>query len=400
MRTLTILFTLVALCSFARAAGKVSQVVVYGDRAQVTRVTPASCQKGLAKFSGLPSTLDTNTLRASAKGAQVLGVTWKEEASGPREKAKALQKKIKALDVKIVAQSAIVSATYSTGSRLGDLRQHMKRVWGVQARGKRPAIGSWNGALDLLRKERLANQKRRREAQSRTREFNRERAELYRQMGQLNRQRRRTTYQARVMLRCKGGSPQVELNYVVPGATWRVSYQARADTQGRKVTLVAQAIIQQGTGEDWENVKLAVSTANLRRKNTPPSLRRMRVSTYEPVSKKKILQRRFERRRHLKAKVSGGTLATGKKDQGGKTGKEPGLAMQLPAARRVTIPSDGREVLVTLASVTRRANFAYETVPKLFPFVYHRLELHNPFGFPMMPGPIALYRNGTFTGRT
>ncbi|MBW2733282.1 MAG: DUF4139 domain-containing protein, partial [Deltaproteobacteria bacterium] len=38
--------------------------------------------------------------------------------------------------------------------------------------------------------------------------------------------------------------------------------------------------------------------------------------------------------------------------------------------------------------------------PKLFPFVYHRLELHNPFGFPMMPGPIALYRNGTFTGRT
>ena len=48
----------------------------------------------------------------------------------------------------------------------------------------------------------------------------------------------------------------------MPGATWRVSYQARASQGGKRVQVIAQAIVQQGTGEDWSNVRLAVSTAD------------------------------------------------------------------------------------------------------------------------------------------
>ena len=71
MRTLTILTTLVALCSVSRAEGKISQVVVYSDRAQGTRVTPARCDKGFAEFNGLPSTLDTHMLQHSTHGRRM-----------------------------------------------------------------------------------------------------------------------------------------------------------------------------------------------------------------------------------------------------------------------------------------------------------------------------------------
>ena len=388
--------SLLALCLLLGAApahaATMDSVVVYRDRAQVTRSLVADCAAGEVHFSGLPSTLDPKTFWGSLSGGAgtVVGLTHTEEVSGPRPEAKKLQKQIRALDVRLVALVRQRQAAAASARKLSSFRTHLTRVWGHQATGTRAPTRNWDQALDLLRQRALADNRVQRQALVAERGLRRQRNELSTKLVLIQRKSRRTTYRVTAMLKCTGRRT-VHLSYVVPGATWSVAYQFRADPRRRKVTLVAQAIVQQGTGEDWQKVELAVSTANLQRKNDPPNVQKMNISTQKPADTRKILTRRFEHRRHLT--TSKVTAARGPRTQ------PQGLAMRLRAARKVTVPSDGRRVVVELTRRTVVGDYTLETVPKLYPYVYRKAAIKNPFAFTMLPGPVEIYNGNAFVGR-
>jgi uncharacterized protein (TIGR02231 family) len=390
----------------AQTAAPITSVVVYSDRAQVTRTQTVDCAAGSAVFAGLPSTLEQKTLWAALQNStagSVVGVSAIEEPSGPRPRAEQLQQQIRTLDEQNAQQTSIVEVQGALELKLSSMRDHMVSVWSHQATEAKPPVGSWDSALDLIRQQSLAAAEKRRKAQAQQRELYRQRAQLVADLQLVEQERRRTTLRVTAHLKCTGRQA-VQLSYVVPHATWRIGYQVRVEAGG-KLTVVAQAIVQQGTGEDWNQTALAVSTANLQRQNFPPEVGRMQVSTYKPADTRKILTRRFEQREHLKAstddsKKSGGGGAPSGGETAAAAASEPGLAMQLPAAGRITVPADGRQVVVTLERRTQQAKLDLETVPKLFPFVYRRALLRNPFSFPMLPGPVELFRGRAFIGRT
>ena len=400
IRPTLVTLTLACLTLWAAAAlagAPMESVVVYRDRAQVTRSQKVDCAGGEAHFTGLPSTMDAKTLWGSLSGGPgtVVGLTHTEEATGPRPEAKSLQKKIRALDVQMVDLSRQRSAAAASARKLSSFRSHMIRVWGHQATGKKAPTRGWDQALDLLRARALAASSRQRAANVKRRALQRQRNELSTKLALIRRKQRRTTYKVTAMLRCTGRRT-VQLSYVVPGATWRVSYQFRAHPRRRKVTLVAQAVVKQGTGEDWKNVELSVSTANLQRKNIPPSIQPMRISTNKPRDTRKVLTRRFEHRRKLTAKAPSGAAA--QPGPAARTQRQ-GLAMRLRAARKVTIPSDGRRVVVELTRRTVSGDYSLETVPKLYPYVYRKVSINNPYAFTMLPGPVEIYKGNAFVGR-
>lgn len=53
----------------------------------------------------------------------------------------------------------------------------------------------------------------------------------------------------------------IKLSYLVPYARWQPMYKAELDTGTQQVKLTRMAMIAQKTGEDWNNVKLTLSTA-------------------------------------------------------------------------------------------------------------------------------------------
>ena len=389
--TILVVLCLVAGPAAARPpSGKISSVVVYADRAQVTRARAADCRRGKVEFTGLPSTLDTRSLRATAKGqGRVLGLTWREQATPHEAQVSALLKKIKAVEqqmVRVKHQAAMASATRE---KLQSFKGHLWRAWGRQAAGATPPVKTWNAALDLLRAEALTTARSHQAQGARLLELEQQMARLKGESGALEQSRRRTTLTVSALLSCRGVLP-VSLSYLVPGATWRVAYQARATLAGGKVTLVAQAVVQQGTGEDWQGVELAVSTVNLQRSNLPPRIKALVVRASEPVKETKVLERRTTSRRHL-ALASGVKLAA-------TTGRPSGPTLRLRASASASIPGDGRQVLVPLARARPTSRLALEAVPKLLPLVYHRLTVDNPFPFTMLEGPVSIYRDNTFIG--
>ncbi|MET7656985.1 DUF4139 domain-containing protein [Streptomyces sp. NPDC005486] len=79
------------------------------------------------------------------------------------------------------------------------------------------------------------------------------------------------------------GDAEVELEYGVPGAVWVPAYRLthrQGESSGR---LVLRASVAQRTGEDWTGVRVALATADLRRRTDLPRLRSIRIGRRQPA---------------------------------------------------------------------------------------------------------------------
>ncbi|MDX3846805.1 DUF4139 domain-containing protein [Streptomyces europaeiscabiei] len=76
---------------------------------------------------------------------------------------------------------------------------------------------------------------------------------------------------------------EVEVEYGVPGAVWVPTYRLthrQGEGTGR---LVLRASVAQRTGEDWTGVRIALATADLRRRTDLPRLRSVRIGRRQPA---------------------------------------------------------------------------------------------------------------------
>ncbi|MFD8740216.1 DUF4140 domain-containing protein, partial [Streptomyces sp. NPDC059618] len=73
------------------------------------------------------------------------------------------------------------------------------------------------------------------------------------------------------------GDVELELEYGVPGAVWVPAYRLSHRQGDDSGTLVLRASVAQRTGEDWTGVRVALATADLRRRTDLPRLRSLRV---------------------------------------------------------------------------------------------------------------------------
>lgn len=76
---------------------------------------------------------------------------------------------------------------------------------------------------------------------------------------------RKSTSEVRAVLEANATvTVPVSIEYRVADAGWEWLYEARLDTQTKHMTLSRQAAITQGTGEDWRNAEVSVTTAKPR----------------------------------------------------------------------------------------------------------------------------------------
>jgi uncharacterized protein (TIGR02231 family) len=84
---------------------------------------------------------------------------------------------------------------------------------------------------------------------------------------------RKATTELRATLHASAdSSASFSVEYQVTSVSWNWQYEARLDTQKKSVALVRQAELQQGTGEDWSNIELTISTSQPSLNATTPPL--------------------------------------------------------------------------------------------------------------------------------
>jgi len=402
--------TILAVATLAApAAGSseapVDRVVIYADRAEVTRRTTVSCSADRARalFPLLPAGLDVRTLRASASGrARAVGTSSRPVTREQNldQRAAELQQRIRRLDQQIRVvdeQRGLLDKRLAT---LFAYQNYFVNLASESMRNARPDTGRWSQVLEFLRTQRLDGVAKTAGLAVQRRQFARQRELLQRRLAHLAPARTRSGLEVEVAVECRGESTVgVSLSYVVAGATWKPEYDLRFLPGGRggvgpgRLELGVSVVVRQSTGEDWENARLLLSTAKPRLGAETPYPARLTVYARE-TGKEKVLVEATERRESLAG--SGGQVSTRAPSAAALEDRGQSFALVMP--RRVTVRSDGRPYWMPLDRASARARARLVAVPKLRPAVFQVVKFRNPAPYPLLAGRAHVFRRGSFVG--
>jgi len=382
----------------ATPPSSLTSVVVYPDRAQVTRVQTVKCEgrSTLARFEELPPAADPTSFRAHADRATVEGLLATENTRESRYGAERerLEKQRVELERELTAledASARATTLDSLGLQLTEAALARIRREFIEPR---PDTRAWGTALDTALGSRLRAATERESQAARLRTVQRTLAEVRGREERMAAASERIDRRVEVRLDCASGTQaRVQLSYMVGGASWAPAYEARADEPGRAVELSTYATVRQGTGEDWKDVRLVLSTAVPGENATPPELQPLYVSAEERKEERKVLVRREEYTEH--ARTGATTPSTGEALRA----SAQGLSVQLSVPEPADVPGTGSEVRLRVARTRLPASFSWRAVPKLYPVVFRVARLNNAAPFPLLPGAVDVFRSTGFIGR-
>jgi hypothetical protein len=272
-------------------------VTVHADGALCTRVATLSANNGplptQLRINGLPLGLNAGSLRASVlqgpAGLSVrdirpgFDVQLPPEADVPAE--------VRALETANEAISAIHGELGRVNADI-DALQKLKPAFHVPEQGMPPREASPTAVLGMARfvdEELAALHSRRLDIERRLRDAQAEVQLRRRRLEESSsgvRSQRAVLYRAAIITLSELGQAQTEvrllLEYAVRGARWVPGYELRMPRSLDGGTLRMRASVLQRTGEDWTNVKLSLSTAELHRRAELPELKALRIGRRQP----------------------------------------------------------------------------------------------------------------------
>jgi uncharacterized protein (TIGR02231 family) len=224
----------------------------------------------------------------------------------------------------------------------------------------------------------------------------------------------------------------ISLNYLVNRAGWIPSYDLRAQSADEPVNLTYKASIFQKTGEDWDNVKLTLSTFSQDCSFTIPTLAMWEIQDkslkavnreqanifgYASDSISIIQQSNFYSNTLIPTNngtsptftattASAGFQVGNNQDQfilpkSLVSNTDKTLSnVEFAIKNRYSIPSDGKETMMVVNNVDLNSKFDYISVPKVNTDAFLLANLTDWRKHNLLPATANIYFNNSFVGET
>ena len=415
MRTAVVLAGLLIAASpcaadVIEADSRVAAVTVFPDRAGVTRSAALHLPKGehVIKIAPLPGAVEPDSVTARGLGqAEVtiygvrLAVTQLETGQDP--KVKALEEGIRNAMRRQQQLRKLKEVLGQERAYLASIKAASSEQIGKDLITKSPSASDAAALLNFMDEAYLKNFERDQKADEELQERAEELDRLQRELAELTqgRLRQETAILVDVGVR-DAGTFRLDVSYRVPGASWQPSYEARALSTADEVGLLTYGLVRQGTGEDWIDAALTLSTAQPALAGSMPEL--------EPwfLRPREAQQPLSEGLMRMNAAMEMG--ASEAKDARAQSSevleKEAGLAVaaastQGPAVtytlpKPATIPADWQPHRVPISTQVFKAGLAYETTPRLAPYAFLRAKAVNTSEALFLPGPVSVFLDGAY----
>jgi hypothetical protein len=261
--TLLVITTTAFSQAFERkVSSQVKEVTVFLQGAQVTRISTVELKPGASTLV-LPGTsphVHENSIQAEANmGVKIVGVSFRvnylKDLKMPEE-ADRLQKERERLSELINTERASLAIFTEEESML-----KANKVIGGQQNGVN--VNELKNAVEYYR-QRLTD------IQDHKQQINARLAEYQQGINKIDAQLEKTKVarpkpEGEIVIKVESRSDvriQLKVDYLVNEASWFPTYDIRAKDIQSPVAITYKANISQQSGEDWENVKLTVSSAN------------------------------------------------------------------------------------------------------------------------------------------
>jgi uncharacterized protein (TIGR02231 family) len=385
----------------------IDAVTVYPDGATVTRVIHVDLPRGdsVLRARDFPPGLDPASLRVEGD-AQARLVVGGIDARPPRADRPpldpALENRIEALrdergglDDRIEA----AGARKAFAQRFADASPA-----GIGDKGEARPLAEWRQAFAAVEEEVGAADAAIRQAGLRQREIDRELARLEASRN-ANPPRK---MEVRIDLVADAATAAtLRVSYAVRGARWSPIYDARLDSGARDrkpaLELIRRAEIVQNTGEDWQDVALAVSTVRTAKGGNAPDLRPLIVRypvsrPAEPMAPAALARPAPGVADALPAADM--KLARSEAAEEREAAIETGgfqVMFRLPG--RVSVAADEGAKSFRIASSTIAPDLLVRATPALDPTGFLEAGFKHAEDAPLLPGRVSLFRDGVFVGR-
>ncbi len=410
-------------------SSRITDVVVYADRAQVTRAASVTLPSEAARyvFARLPGWIDEGSVRVSvspADAGQVLDVqvrrTYLARASDEEfQKAEAavreIADQIAALDDEKAVLDAEAKQVESIRAFAAEKLPKDVATREVKADEYAQSIKFVTASLREIAAARRELEKKRRDLQP----------ELTARQRKLDELRQRAQLEQRtVVVTAKGtGKPAaLSLAYMLPGATWEPVHELRAAADGGSVNLSSFAVVMQTSGEDWTDVALSLSTQRSTETMKIPELesllvggRRLPALVSAGRDSFAAANRSWEAQNFVWFDFNNRDLGLQQEFRGNQrrqldnvkrveqvfeTLQQRGTTAHFPALARQTVRADGRPVRVPLVRSDLTAHHRIVAAPEMSLNAARLVDLTNSTGQPLLPGRVALFLGGAFLGQT
>lgn len=389
----------------ADVGSRIERVVVFADRAEVTRVSTARCSGGAGAtvFAGLPTSIDPRTLRGEADGGAIfVGVSTKNTAliEDRDERVRTLSTEVQQIDDDIAALQRAQADDDERFASLSSYGTYFRSLITEELRQPKPEIAKWEQLLTTLQTEQATTTARTVGRNAELRTLQRRRERLANRLARLAPSGAPANIEATVAVRCGAStSPTVRLSYVVPGATWSPEYDlrftgnTRAKTGEGKAVLTVAGVVTQASGEDWTDAEIWLSTAKPRLGGEAPMPNPIYVNGHPEETGKTLVQAQEHRAEDLQTGKGGGSggAKAAELEDGGKA-----FVLKLP--KKVTVRADGRPYWFPVDDVTANARSSLVAIPQLTPWVFQTAALANPAAYPLMAGKVHVFRGSTYVG--
>ncbi|WMT76808.1 mucoidy inhibitor MuiA family protein [Bradyrhizobium sp. Ash2021] len=389
------------------ASSAVDAVTVYPDGASVTRLITLDLPSGdntlVAK--DFPLTLDPSSLRVEGEAGAKLtigAIDTRPPRAAPPVNLPELDKRIEALkDERANLDGAINAAT---ARRKFAERFAETSPAGLGEKGEARPIAEWRAAFAAVADEVASADSAIRDAERKQRDIDRDIARLESDRAQKPPRK----LEVRIDLATAAATrATLRVTYTVRNARWAPLYDARLDTgaKDRKpaLELVRRAEITQSTGEDWSNVALAVSTVRTARGGSAPELNSLIVQYPQPPRPMGAVSSLSDAKLRAMPAPMPESAAP---EQGGKRADEQqavaevgGFQVMFKISGRVSVgASEGAKSLL-VSTATIAPELAVRAVPVTDPTAFLEASFKQGEDAPLLPGRIAIYRDGVFVGR-
>ena len=201
----------------------------------------------------------------------------------------------------------------------------------------------------------------------------------------------------------------VDVSYMVTQAGWVPSYDLRSNTASGPVQLTYKANVYQNSGEDWNDVRIKLSTSNPNRSNVKPVLLPWYINYY-------LAKRENQFSLSAREKAPGNTVMSNeeldalKKDMDEMTPAQSAsnysqmietmTNVEFDIKLSYTIPSDGVNHLVSIMKSDLPAEYYHFLVPKLDKEAFLIAKVTGWEQLNLLPGRANIFYEGTYVGET
>jgi uncharacterized protein (TIGR02231 family) len=413
---LAIALPAVSLAADVRTASRVDAVTVYRSSARVTRVAKVEVPPGAARvlLEGLPDRLEDDSIRVEGRGsarARVFGVTVERvtgaeaalaEARAAEEKVEKLQEDDRGLEDRIKAAQARVEFVRSLRSTYSEERAKNLAVRGVPAR-------EWSELASFVSSEMTLAGGEVRKAEAGRRDLAKRLAQARADLEKVQAKRGRSTKTVAVEVEAdRGGALELAVSYVVHAAGWLPVWDARLVPDASTVELSFQGSVWQRTGEDWQGVRLAVSTAQPARGLFVPELQPLYLTRAEPPRPLAAKRERApaalaaaapESRGLAEAKVAEASEESYDVEVAQASAQQGLLSATFTAPRRESVDGSGQARKIPLARLPLKAEIVRTAAPRVEASAFLVAKAVNETGFPLLAGMAGVYVGDEFAGR-